>query len=517
MSPSTGAQIDLRVSTLPAAHGEKVVIRILDPSGPMQSLEALGLDERVVGDLRRLLDTREGLILVTGPTGSGKTTTLYAALQMLLRRGLNIITVEDPVEYRVPGIVQVQVNEKAGLTFAAALRSILRQDPDVLLIGEVRDRETATIAIQAALTGHLVFATLHTIDACSSVTRLHDLGVEPAKISAALKGVIAQRLVRRLCDRCATISTDAVPPSLWNVVPNGAGLKRPGGCPECGETGYKGRLAVTEVLLVTAELERLIASAAPAGALMAAARRSGTQSLWECGVGQLLDGMTSVEEINRVLASDDRHAVSEREDDLGDTERRMMFDHDGVDHELPPSVVDMAPRARYHTGSEASPLLSPSMTTDLKVGVVDVYLIDPIQQPWRVLTLQRSLGTRCPGAWEAVHGKIDEGKQETPEQAAVREVWEETGLTVQRLYNVTVHAFYLHQSSTVQLAVVFCAFVDSTVPVRLSAEHQASEWLGLDAAAARYIWPRAGQALREIHKLLSAGNAGPAEDVLRVF
>ena len=187
----------------------------------------------------------------------------------------------------------------------------------MVLIGEVRDRETATIAIQAALTGHLVFATLHTIDACSSVTRLHDLGVEPAKISAALKGVIAQRLVRRLCDRCARISTDAVPPALWTVVPSGAGLKGPGGCPTCGETGYKGRLAVAEVLLVNPELEQLIASAAPARVLMAAARRTGTRSLWECGVGQLLDGMTSVEEIHRVLASDDRHTISEREDDRG--------------------------------------------------------------------------------------------------------------------------------------------------------------------------------------------------------
>jgi len=411
----------------------------------------------------------------------------------------------------------VQVNEKAGLTFPAALRSILRQDPDVLLIGEVRDRETATIAIQAALTGHLVFATLHTIDACSSVTRLHDLGVESVKISAALKGVIAQRLVRRLCGQCARISTDAVPPALWNVVPNGAGLKSPAGCLECRETGYKGRIAVAEVLLVTPELERLIASAAPSGALMDAARRSGTKSLWECGVGQLLDGITSVEEIHRVLASDDRHTISEREDDLGDAEARTMTDHDSEYHELQPSVVDMAPSAQYHTGNKASLLPSSAMTTDLKIGVVDVYLIDPTQEQWRVLALRRSEDTRCHGAWEAVHGKIEEGKQETPQQAAIREVWEETGLTVQRLYNVTVHAFYLHQSSTVQLAVVFCAFVDSTAPVRLSEEHQAYEWLDLDTAAARYIWPRASQALREIHKLLSTGDAGPAEDVLRIL
>ena len=194
-----------------------------------------------------------------------------------------------------------------------------------------------------------------------------------------------------------------------------------------------------------------------------------------------------------------------------------MIDHDIEYPDLHPPVVDMAPRAQYHTDGEAPLLPSSGMTTDLKIGVVDVYLIDPTQQPWRVLALQRSAGTRCPGAWEAVHGRIEEGKQETPEQAAVREVWEETGLTMQRLYNVTVHAFYLHQSAAVQLAVVFCGFVDSTVPVRLSDEHQAYEWLDLDAATARYIWPRAGQALREIHKLLSTGDAGPAEDVLRIL
>ncbi|MEO7503482.1 MAG: GspE/PulE family protein, partial [Gemmatimonadaceae bacterium] len=182
------ARVDLRVSTLPASHGEKVVIRILDTRSAVRSLEALGLDEVDAPRMRRLLEVREGLVLVTGPTGSGKTTTLYAALLEIQRRGVNVITVEDPVEYRIPGIVQVQTNEKAGLTFASALRSILRQDPDVVLIGEIRDRETAAIAIQAALTGHLVFATLHTNDACSSITRLTDLGVDSAKLAGALKG-----------------------------------------------------------------------------------------------------------------------------------------------------------------------------------------------------------------------------------------------------------------------------------------------------------------------------------------
>ena len=194
-----GARVDLRVSTLPASHGEKVVIRILDSRAALRSVESLGLDPIDGPRMQKLLEVREGLILVTGPTGSGKTTTLYAALRMLQHRGVNIITVEDPVEYRIPGIVQVQIHEKAGLTFASALRSVLRQDPDVVLIGEIRDRETAAIALQASLTGHLVFATLHTNDACSSITRLTDLGVDSAKLAGALKGVVAQRLIRRLC------------------------------------------------------------------------------------------------------------------------------------------------------------------------------------------------------------------------------------------------------------------------------------------------------------------------------
>jgi 8-oxo-dGTP pyrophosphatase MutT (NUDIX family) len=227
--------------------------------------------------------------------------------------------------------------------------------------------------------------------------------------------------------------------------------------------------------------------------------------------------MISVEEISRVLASDDRYSVPEREDVLDEVEQQTTLDDDISYHRPLPPFVDTASSGQYHTGDVSSPLPFPFMTTALQVGVVDVYLIDPAQQPWRVLALQRSADTRCPGAWEAVHGRIEEEKKETPEQAAIREVREETGLTMQRLYNVTVHAFYLHRSTAVQLAVVFCGFVDSTAPVHLSHEHQAYEWLDLDAAAARYLWPRAGQALREIHKLLSAGNAGPAEDVLRIF
>src|SRR5262245_1782876 len=197
-----GVAVDLRVSTLPASHGEKVVIRVLDGRSTVPTLDGMGFHPEELERVERLLQSREGLILVTGPTGSGKTTTLYAALRRLKERGVNIVTVEDPIEYRLPGIVQVQVNERAGLTFAAALRSIMRQDPDVLLIGEIRDRETAEIAIQASLTGHLVLSTLHTNDAPSAITRLIDIGIASYKIATAVKGVLAQRLVRRACPAC---------------------------------------------------------------------------------------------------------------------------------------------------------------------------------------------------------------------------------------------------------------------------------------------------------------------------
>ena len=205
-----GARVDLRVSTLPASAGEKVVIRILDSRshGPRRSTR-LACPHASTERLQGLLNLREGIVLVTGPTGSGKTTTLYAGLRTIQTRGVNIVTVEDPVEYKLNGVVQVQVNEKAGLNFAAALRSILRQDPDVVLIGEIRDRETATIATQASLTGHLVLSTLHTIDAASAVARLVDIGIEPFKIAAALKGAVAQRLLRRLCLVCRAPMTDA--------------------------------------------------------------------------------------------------------------------------------------------------------------------------------------------------------------------------------------------------------------------------------------------------------------------
>lgn len=296
-----GVRVDLRVSTLPASAGEKVVIRILDSRSTVLTLEGLGLSAREQDRINTLLNLREGIVLVTGPTGSGKTTTLYAGLRLIQARGVNIVTVEDPVEYKLNGIVQVQVNEKAGLTFAAALRSILRQDPDVVLVGEIRDRETATIATQASLTGHLVLSTLHTIDAASSVARLIDIGIEPFKIAAALKGAIAQRLLRRLCTQCRAPQETAVSSRLRRWFPTEAGLMRAVGCAECGNTGYRGRLAIQEIMVTDAEVERRISASESTERIADAARRAGMRTMWESGVDHVQAGETDIEELLRVL------------------------------------------------------------------------------------------------------------------------------------------------------------------------------------------------------------------------
>ena len=272
-----GQPIDLRVSTLPAQLGEKVVIRILDSRATVKSLDSLGLNPGEGEAIKRLLENHEGILLVTGPTGSGKTTTLYSCINQIKSEGVNIVTVEDPVEYRMQGIVQVQVQEKAGLTFAAALRSILRQDPNVVLVGEIRDKETAQIAVQASLTGHLVLSTLHTNDAANAVTRLVDIGVEAYKIAASLRGVVAQRLMRKLCPTCKEVWMEAPPPRLQRWIPKGTPLYRAAGCPDCAMTGYRGRFSILEILTMTPELERRIAAGGAADRIHEGARRGGRE------------------------------------------------------------------------------------------------------------------------------------------------------------------------------------------------------------------------------------------------
>src|SRR3989441_4866643 len=296
-----GQPIDLRVSTLPAALGEKVVIRILDSRGTVKSLDTLGLNPGEAEAIKRLLENHEGILLVTGPTGSGKTTTLYSAINQIKSEGVNIVTVEDPVEYRMQGIVQVQVQEKAGLTFAAALRSILRQDPKVVLIGEIRDRETAQIAVQASLTGHLVLSTLHTSDAANAVPRLVDIGVEAYKIAAALRGVVAQRLMRRLCTTCKEVWMETPPDRLKRWIPKGTPLYRAAGCPDCAMTGYRSRFSIVEVLPVTPEVERRVAAGETAEHIAAAARRAGMKGPWDSGLAHVLRGESTVDELMRVV------------------------------------------------------------------------------------------------------------------------------------------------------------------------------------------------------------------------
>ena len=311
--------VDLRISTLPASLGEKVVIRILDARGTVLSLDALGLNAQEAEAIQELLEYRDGIILVTGPTGSGKTTTLYSSIRYIQSEGVNIVTVEDPVEYRLQGIVQVQVHEKAGLTFAAALRSILRQDPDVVLVGEIRDKETAQIALQASLTGHLVLSTLHTNDAANAVTRLMDIGIEGYKIASALRGVIAQRLMRRLCTTCKEVWVESIPAKLHKWIPPDTPLYRAVGCSECAMTGFRGRFSIVEVLNVTPEVERSISQNETADRIAAAASGAGMRMLWESGVSHVLRGESTIDELLRVV---DVPAESEDAPDQRKEQRR---------------------------------------------------------------------------------------------------------------------------------------------------------------------------------------------------
>ena len=301
-----GQVFDFRVSTLPAHYGEKVVLRILDKSSLQLGLGKLGLQDQVASMYEQLLKRSHGIVLVTGPTGSGKSTTLYASLNTVNSGEKNILTIEDPVEYDLPGITQVGVNNRAGMTFAAGLRAMLRQDPDIIMVGEMRDRETAMIAIEAALTGHLVFSTLHTNDAPGAITRLVDMGVEPFLIASATVGVMAQRLVRRICDRCK----EAYVPVLDAVVRYGlplndadepAPLFRGAGCEHCNRSGYRGRLGCYELLPITDDVRARILANASADAIRDAGVASGMRSLKDDAMAKVILGQTTLEEVLRVL------------------------------------------------------------------------------------------------------------------------------------------------------------------------------------------------------------------------
>lgn len=290
--------IDLRISSIPTSFGERVVIRLLDKSARLYRLAELGMDEDVLSKFRGgLIGIEHGLVLVTGPTGSGKSTTLYAALQEINSKEKNILTLEDPIEYQLPGVSQTQVSDRKGMTFASGLRSVLRQDPDIIMVGEIRDQETAIMAIQSALTGHLVFSTLHTNDAASAVTRLLDLGIEPYLVSSSLVGVLAQRLVRRVCTDCLSHLDDG----------------RGSGCESCRQTGFRGRAGLFELLTVDDDIRGLIQSRSAASTIKQAAISNGMLTLREDGLRRIELGETTLSEVSRVTAQLERNATQEDE------------------------------------------------------------------------------------------------------------------------------------------------------------------------------------------------------------
>jgi type IV pilus assembly protein PilB len=301
-----GRALDLRVATLPTVHGEKVVIRVLDKSNALLRLEDLGFLENAYDRFSDSFRKPYGAILVTGPTGSGKSTTMYSTLNILNEESKNIITVEDPVEYRLAGVNQMQVNPKAGLTFASALRSILRADPDIVLFGEIRDKETATIAIEAALTGHLVLSSLHTNDAPSAISRLVEMDVETFLVASAIDAVVAQRLARKLCERCraayqpeqAELEAAGFPEWLWPEIPQ---LFKAQGCPACSNTGYRGRIGLYEVMQMSEEIERLTVERASADAIRNVAVQQGMMTLRDDGLEKARMGITTLDEVARVV------------------------------------------------------------------------------------------------------------------------------------------------------------------------------------------------------------------------
>jgi type IV pilus assembly protein PilB len=302
---AAGRMLDVRVATLPTVEGESVVMRLLDKSKKPPTMEEVGLSLAMQEKLRSVITRPTGALLVTGPTGSGKSTTLFSAMTEINRPEINVITVEDPVEYRLPGLNQVQINPRAGLTFATVLRSILRSDPDVVMVGEIRDVETAKISIEAALTGHFVLSTLHTNDAPAALTRLNEMGVEPFLTGAAVTGVLAQRLARRLCEHCKELYTPSkeeieaaqIPEELRHGKTE---MFRRNGCVRCRQTGYKGRIGVFQLLEMNEELSTLAARKASHEELERAAMESGMKTLWGDGIEKVVAGLTSLEELARV-------------------------------------------------------------------------------------------------------------------------------------------------------------------------------------------------------------------------
>jgi len=300
-----GKEIDLRVSTIPTSFGENMVLRLLDKTRLILPLEKLGFSQKEEKLYKSVIQKTNGLILVCGPTGSGKTTTLYSTLSRIKSIEKNIITIEDPIEYQLETIRQMQVNPKVGITFSSGLRSILRQDPDIIMVGEIRDTETASIAIQSSLTGHLVFSTLHTNDAAGAITRLLDMGIEPYLIASSLRAVIAQRLVRKLCPKCKTkrtITEEEI--AILSGIEKNTEVYDPVGCPECNNTGFSGRIGIFELIIVDDKIKKLILKKSASDEIKKAAVESGTDTLMKNGIEKIKSGITSIQEILRVIQAD---------------------------------------------------------------------------------------------------------------------------------------------------------------------------------------------------------------------
>ena len=307
-------ELDMRISTLPTQYGEKVVMRILDPKSAILTLEEIGLSQYTKDRIKGIIERPQGIVLVTGPTGSGKTSTLYAMIGHIKTPEINVITLEDPIEYELEGVNQVAINEKVGLTFAYCLRSVLRQDPDVILVGEMRDQETAEIAHQASITGHLVFSTLHTTDAVSTLTRLKNIGIQPYLIASSLNGVVAQRLVRKICHSCkeSYIPTDEELLKVGIRVKKGERPKlyKGNGCKECSKTGYHGRVGIFEVLIVNSKIKEMIASDESEETIRKAAIANGMLSMYDDGITKVKEGITTPEELQRVIFAKEAEIMS---------------------------------------------------------------------------------------------------------------------------------------------------------------------------------------------------------------
>lgn len=365
-----GKEYDLRVSTVPASGSEKAVIRILYPK-TADKLEQLNLPDRELRQIRRLLAFRDGMVVVTGPTGSGKTTTLYAALRELATGKVNITTVEDPVEYELPGITQIQVETKRNVTFASALRAILRQDPDVLLVGEIRDQETATVALQAALTGHLVLATLHTNDAATAVSRLLDLGLDPKNVAAALRGALAQRLIRRVCSECAQPIKELNAEeerlvSVYGVKPTVRAI----GCDRCSGSGYRGRIAVVEVLTAGPRIEEAVGRSAPAIEIRREAVSAGMRGLIEVALEHVANGATTLQEVERVLGEGEAKD-SQKPEDTDDRAHVLVVDDDEIARDLTAATLEAA-GMRVTQASDGVEALEKIRTETFALTVLDL-------------------------------------------------------------------------------------------------------------------------------------------------